>query len=114
MIEVKAVLKHARISPKKARLVANQIRNVSVDKAANILEFSKKKAAFLIKKLLMSAISNAEHNQGLDIDQLYISAIFVDEGPVMKRFDARAKGRSNRIMKYTSHMTIKVAEKNKS
>jgi large subunit ribosomal protein L22 len=105
-----AILKHARISPQKARLVADQVRMLPVGRALEILTFSNKKAAQLIKKVLDSAIANAEHNEGADIDELKVSAICVDCGPVLKRMHARAKGRGNRIVKRTSHITITVAE----
>ncbi|MBL8253281.1 MAG: 50S ribosomal protein L22 [Candidatus Competibacter sp.] len=105
-----AIMKHARISPQKARLVADQVRNLSVDRALRVLEFSNKKAAQLIKSVLESAIANAEHNEGADIDELKVAAIQVDGGPVFKRMHARAKGRGNRIVKRTSHITVTVAE----
>ena len=105
-----AILKHARISPQKARLVADQVRMLPVGRALEILTFSNKKAAQVIKKVLDSAIANAEHNEGADIDELKVSAIYVDCGPVLKRMHARAKGRGNRIVKRTSHITITVAE----
>ena len=105
-----AIMKHARISPQKARLVAGQVRNLSVDRALRVLEFSNKKAAQLIKSVLESAIANAEHNEGADIDELKVAAIQVDGGPVFKRMHARAKGRGNRIVKRTSHITVTVAE----
>ncbi len=105
-----AVLKHARISPQKARLVADQIRHLPVDRALQVLTFSNKKAAPLIKGVLESAIANAEHNEGADIDELKVSAVCVDCGPVLKRMHARAKGRGNRIVKRTSHITVTVAE----
>jgi large subunit ribosomal protein L22 len=105
-----AILKHARISPQKARLVADQIRNLPVDRALQVLTFSNKKAAPLIKGVLESAIANAEHNEGADIDELKVSAICVDCGPVLKRMHARAKGRGNRIVKRTSHITVTIAE----
>ena len=105
-----AILKHARIAPQKARLVADQVRMLPVGRALEILTFSNKKAAQLIKKVLDSAIANAEHNEGADIDELKVSAIYVDCGPVLKRMHARAKGRGNRIVKRTSHITITVAE----
>ncbi|QIV96617.1 LSU ribosomal protein L22P [Allofrancisella inopinata] len=111
-MEVQAKLKFARISAQKCRLVADQVRGLPVERALNILSFSNKKAAVLIKDVLNSAIANAEHNDGMDIDSLYVSTVFVDEGPTMKRFEARAKGRGNRILKRTSHITVKVAEKN--
>ncbi len=109
-MQVNASLRHARVSPQKARLVADQIRGLPVENALNVLAFSPKKAAGLIKKILDSAIANAEHNEGADVDELKVSAIFVNEGPVMKRLRARAKGRANRILKRTSHITVTVAD----
>ncbi|MEE9354849.1 MAG: 50S ribosomal protein L22 [Methylococcaceae bacterium] len=109
-METVAKLKHARISPQKARLVADQIRGMGVDRAINLLSFSTKKGADIIKKVLESAIANAEHNDGADIDELIVSTIHVDEGPLFKRFRARAKGRGNRILKRTSHITLAVEE----
>jgi large subunit ribosomal protein L22 len=110
-MEIPAQLRHAKLSAQKARLVADQVRGLPVEKAINLLAFSTKKASSLIKGVLSSAIANAEHNEGLDIDELYISSIYVDVGPTMKRFRARAKGRGNRILKRTCHITVKVAEK---
>jgi large subunit ribosomal protein L22 len=110
---MEAVAKHnfARISPQKARLVADLIRGKSVDQALEILTFSNKKAADLVKKVLESAIANAEHNEGADIDDLNVAKIFVDEGPVMKRIMPRAKGRADRILKRSSHITVVVADR---
>lgn len=110
---MEAIAKHnfARISPQKARLVADQIRGKSVDQALELLTFSNKKAAELIKKVLVSAIANAEHNEGADIDDLRVAKIFVDEGPVMKRIMPRAKGRADRILKRSSHITVVVADR---
>ncbi|EXJ13675.1 50S ribosomal protein L22 [Imhoffiella purpurea] len=105
-----ATLKYARISAQKARLVADLIRGRHVEEALNTLAFSTKKGAGLIKQVLESAIANAEHNEGADIDELKVAAIQVNEGPTMKRIHARAKGRANRIMKRTSHITLTVAE----
>jgi len=105
-----AKLRYARISPQKGRLVADQIRGLAVEKALNLLTFSDKKAAGMIKKVLDSAIANAENNEGADIDELRVKAICVDEGPVMKRLHARAKGRADRIIKRTSHITVTVAD----
>ena len=105
-----AKLRQARITPQKARLVADQIRGLPVDKAINLLTFSNKKAAGLIKKVLESAIANAEHNDGADVDELKVKTIMVDEGPIMKRFMPRARGRANQIFKRTSHVTIIVEE----
>lgn len=110
-MQVSATHKFARISPQKARLVADLIRGKNVEQAVNILQFSDKKAAALIKKVLNSAIANAENNNGMDIDELKVSSVFVNEGPVMKRMRARAKGRGNRILKRTSHITVTVGEK---
>ena len=105
-----AILKHARMAPQKMRLVADQIRGLPVDRALNILTFSNKKAATLIKKVLESAIANAEHNDGADIDDLKIKSIYVDPGPVAKRLRPRARGRADRILKRTSHLTVTVTE----
>ena len=109
-MEVAAKLKGARITAQKARLVADQVRGKSVEEALNILAFSEKKAAVLVKKVLDSAIANAEHNEGADIDELKVSTIFVDEGMTMKRIKPRAKGRADRISKRTCHITVKVAD----
>ncbi len=105
-----AKLTNAKISAQKVRLVADQIRSMPVERALDLLTFSNKKAATLVKKVLESAIANAEHNDGADIDELKVKTIFVDEGPTMKRWRARAKGRGNRILKRTSHITVTVAE----
>lgn len=105
-----AVLKMARLSPQKGRLVADQIRGMAVGDALNVLAFSNKKAAQIIKKVLESAIANAEHNDGADVDELKVSTIYVDEGPTLKRMRARAKGRGNRILKRTSHIRVEVSE----
>ncbi len=109
---MEVIAKHngANISAQKARLVADQIRGKSVGEALNILAFSTKKGAHLVKKVLESAIANAEHNEGADIDELRVSAVFVDEGMTMKRIRPRAKGRADRILKRTSHITVKVAD----
>ena len=107
-MEAKAILRTARISPQKARLVADQVRGMPVARAADLLQFSDKKAAAMIRKVLWSAISNAENNLGADIDELKITSIMVDEGPVLKRFMARAKGRGTRILKRTSHIFVVV------
>lgn len=109
-MEVAATLKGARLSAQKARLVADQIRGKSVDEALNQLSFSTRKGAAIVKKVLESAIANAEHNEGADIDELRVSTIFVDEGMTMKRIKPRAKGRADRILKRTCHITVKVAE----
>lgn len=106
-------MKTVHVSPQKARLVADQIRGLPVARALEILEFSTKKSAHYIRKTLESAIANAEHNEGADIDELKVATIMVDEGPVMKRWRARAKGRGTRIIKRTSHLTVTVAESTK-
>jgi len=109
-MEVAAKLKHARISPQKCRLVADQIRGLPVERALQVLTFSPKKAAAIVKKVLESAIANAEHNEGVDIDELKVNRVFVDEGPTYKRWQARAKGSVNHIFKRTSHITVTVAD----
>lgn len=109
-MQVKAQLKRANISAQKVRLVADQIRGMEVEKAEQLLSFSPKKAAHLLKKVLLSAVSNAEHNEGADIDELKVSVIYVDEGPTLKRSRARAKGRGTQILKRTSHITVEVAD----
>lgn len=109
-METSAKLKFSRVSPQKARLVADQVRGLPVEKALEILEFSPKKAAAIVRKVLDSAVANAEHNDGADIDALRVARIFVDEGPMLKRIRPRAKGRANRILKRTSHITVTVAE----
>ena len=109
-MEVAARLKGARISAQKARLVADQVRGMPVEEALNLLEFSPKKAAHIVKKILDSAIANAENNEGADVDELKISSIYVDEGMTMKRLRARAKGRADRILKRSCHITVKVAD----
>jgi large subunit ribosomal protein L22 len=106
----KATLKYARISPQKMRLVVDQIRGLPVDRALNILTFSNKKGADIVKKVLESAIANAEHNDGADIDELKVSSICVDQGPTLKRLRPRARGRADRIIKRMSHVTVTVAE----
>jgi large subunit ribosomal protein L22 len=109
-MEVSAKLKGARISAQKARLVADQIRGQAVGSALNTLTFSTKKGAHLVKKLLESAIANAEHNEGADVDELSVAKIFVDEGTTMKRIKPRAKGRADRIFKRSCHITLAVAD----
>ena len=107
-MQVDATLKYARVSAQKCRLVADQIRGAPVDRALQQLTFSHKKSAHLLKKVLESAIANAEHNEGADVDELKVTRIFVDEGPTQKRFRARAKGRANRVLKRSSHITVTV------
>lgn len=103
--------RQARCSAQKIRLIADLIRGKKVPKALNILSFNNKKSAFLVKKVLESAIANAEHNDGADIDKLKIIQIFVDEGSTMKRMMPRAKGRADRILKRTSHITVIVSDR---
>ncbi|AVI61723.1 MULTISPECIES: 50S ribosomal protein L22 [Halomonadaceae] len=110
-MEVTAKLRGARLSAQKARLVADQVRGKPVAEALDLLTFSPKKAAQLVKKVLQSAIANAEENNGMDIDELRVSTICVDEGMTLKRIKPRAKGRADRILKRTCHITVKVAEK---
>ncbi len=105
-----AKLRFARLSAQKGRLVADQIRGLPVERALDTLAFSKKKGAGLMKKVLDSAIANAENNEGADVDELTVKAVCVDEGPTMKRLRARAKGRGTRILKRTSHITVVVAD----
>nr|VFJ43354.1 MAG: LSU ribosomal protein L22P [Candidatus Kentron sp. DK]VFJ56778.1 MAG: LSU ribosomal protein L22P [Candidatus Kentron sp. DK] len=109
-MDVTARLKFTRTSPQKARLVADQIRGLPVGQAMDLLTFSKKKASGIIKKGLSSAIANAEHNEGVDIDKLRVGMICVDQGPTYKRIQARARGRASRILKRTSHISITVSE----
>ncbi|MDP1520166.1 50S ribosomal protein L22 [Porticoccus litoralis] len=109
-MEVAAKLRGVRLSAQKARLVADQVRGKAVEEALDILAFSPKKGAAIIKKVLESAIANAEHNEGADVDELRVSTIFVDEGTTMKRIKPRAKGRADRIFKRSCHITVKVAD----
>lgn len=108
--EARAILRSARISPQKARLVADQVRGLPVGRATDLLAFSDKKAAHLIRKVLLSAVANAENNVGADVDALKVASIFVDEGAILKRMQPRAKGRGSRISKRTSHITVVVGE----
>ena len=109
-MEVAAKLKGAQISAQKVRLVADQVRGLRVEEALGLLEFSSKKAAHIVKKVLDSAIANAENNEGADVDELEVSSIFVDEGMTMKRLRPRAKGRADRILKRSCLVTVKVAD----
>ncbi|GAB6888584.1 50S ribosomal protein L22 [Desulfothermus okinawensis JCM 13304] len=105
-MEAKATLKFVRISPRKARLVAKNVKNMPVEKALNILQFTPKKAAKIIYKVMYSALSNAENNYSMDVDRLYVKNILVNEGPTWKRIRPRAMGRATRILKRTSHITV--------
>ena len=107
----KATLRYARISPRKARLVADLIRGKKADEAKSILTFTPKKAARLMNKLLQSCVANAQHKPEVDEDNLYVKSVYVDGGPVWKRFMPRAMGRATRILKRTSHITIILDER---
>lgn len=109
-MDASAKLKFIRLSPQKARLVADQIRGLPVERAIDTLTFSKQRAAAILKKLLESAIANAEHNEGADIDELRVSEVCVDQGPTYKRMQPRARGRANRIVKRTSHIVLTVSD----
>ena len=109
-METKASLRGARLSAQKGRLVADQIRGLPVDRVLNVLQFSPKKGAVLIKKVLESAIANAEHNDGADIDALKVKTIYVERGAFLRRFQARAKGRGNRVLKHSCHIYITVGD----
>ncbi len=107
-METKAIVRGVRLSADKGRLVADLVRGKKVDQALNILAFTQKKAAGIVKKCLESAIANAEHNDGADIDELKVTSIYVEQGASLKRFSARAKGRGNRISKPTCHIFVTV------
>ena len=109
-METSAILRGVRLSPQKGRLVADQVRGKPVDQALNFLAFSPKKGAKIIRKVVESAIANAEHNDGADIDTLKVKSISVEEGMTLKRFEARAKGRGNRILRPTCHILVTVGE----
>lgn len=109
-MEAKAILRTVRISPQKARLVADLVRGLPVARASAELEFSPKRAAHIIRKVLLSAVANAEHNDGADVDELKVARIMVDEGPRLKRMQYRAKGRVARIIKRTAHITVVVGD----
>jgi len=109
-MEVAARLTGMQMSAQKVRLVADHIRGKGIEEALNILAFSNKKAADIVSKLLNSAIANAEHNEGADVDELVVSTIFVDEGRTLKRLRPRAKGRADRILKRSCHITVKVSD----
>jgi large subunit ribosomal protein L22 len=113
-MQTRASLRGVRLSAQKGRLVADLIRGLAVDKALNVLAFSPKKGAKIIKKVLESAIANAEHNDGADIDELKVQTIFVEQGSMLKRFQARAKGRGNRINKHSCHIFITVGDEAKA
>lgn len=112
-MNTKAVLRGVRLSAQKGRLVADQVRGLPVEKALDVLNFSPKKGATIIRKVLESAIANAEHNDGADIDELRVTAIHVEQGATLKRFTARAKGRGNRISKQTCHIYLTVGDQSR-
>jgi len=105
-MEARAVARFIRISPQKARLIMDEVRGKKVDEAIRLLSFSPKKGARIIKKLINSAVANAEANKEVDVDTLYIKRVYADQGPIMKRFQPRAMGRASRIKKRTSHLTV--------
>ena len=109
-METTAKLNGVRLSPQKGRLVADQIRGLQVEKALNLLAFSPKKGAVIMRKVLESAIANAEHNDGADIDELKVTRIYVEKGPVLKRVAARAKGRGVRVLKHSCHIHLTVGD----
>jgi large subunit ribosomal protein L22 len=109
-MQVAAKLKFARLSPQKCRLVCDQVRGLPIERALDVLKFSRKRSAAVLKKLLDSAIANAEHNHGADIDELKIATIYADQGPTYKRMQAKAKGRGARILKPTCHVTIVLSD----
>jgi len=112
-MQATAILKYVRVSAQKGRLVADQVRGLPVARALELLQFSPKKAAGHLRKVLESAIANAEHNEGADVDELKVATIQVDGGPTLRRFHARAKGRGARILKRTSHITVTVSDEKK-
>ena len=112
-MQATAILKYVRVSAQKGRLVADQVRGLPVARALELLQFSPKKAAGHLRKVLESAIANAEHNEGADVDELKVATIQVDGGPTLRRFHARAKGRGARILKRTSHITVVVSDEKK-
>jgi large subunit ribosomal protein L22 len=113
-MQATAILKYTRLSAQKGRLVADLIRGLPVARALEVLQFSPKKAARPLRKVLESAIANAEHNEGADVDELRVARVEIDGGPVLKRFHARAKGRGARILKRTSHITVTVTDQKKA
>ncbi len=113
-MQATAILKYVRVSAQKGRLVADQVRGLPVARALELLQFSPKKAAAHVRKVLESAIANAEHNEGADVDELKVASIQVDGGPTLRRFHSRAKGRGVRILKRTSHITVTVSDEKKA
>ena len=109
-MQTTAKLRGVRLSAQKGRLIADQIRGLQVEKALTLLNFSPKKGAVIMRKVLESAIANAEHNDGADIDELKVTRIYVEKGPVLKRFHARAKGRGVRVLKHSCHIHLTVGD----
>jgi len=109
-MQVAAKLKFTRLSPQKCRLVCDQVRGLPIERALDVLKFSRKRSAAVLKKVLDSAIANAEHNHGVDIDELKIAQVFADQGPTFKRMQAKAKGRGSRILKPTCHITVVLSD----
>lgn len=105
-MEVKAIARYVRVSPRKVRLVMDQVRGKRVEEALNILGFAPQRGAFLLRKVVQSAVANAEQNTNMDVDDLVIKRVYADEGPTLKRFRPRAQGRATRIRKRTSHLTV--------
>jgi large subunit ribosomal protein L22 len=110
-METNAVAKFVRISPRKIRLVMDQVRGKRVDEALNMLSFAPQKGALILKKLIDSAVANAEQNSGVDVDSLFVKRVYADEGPTLKRFRPRAQGRATKIRKRSSHLTVVLDEK---
>ncbi len=110
-METRAVAKHVRVSPQKTRLIMDQIKGMKVEAALNLLSFAPQKGAFILKKLINSAVANAEQNSDVDVDNLFIKSVFADQGPTLKRFRPRAMGRATKIRKRTSHLTVILDEK---
>ena len=110
-MEARAVAKYIRIPPRKVRLIMNEIRGKKVGEALNAVSFAPQKGAFILKKLISSAVANAENNFDMDVDKLYIKELYADEGPTLKRFRPRAMGRATRIRKRTSHLTVILDER---
>jgi large subunit ribosomal protein L22 len=110
-MEVKAVSKYVRISPQKVRVLVDAVKGKPVEPALDMLKFMPQKAAYIVEKLIRSALANADQNANVDVDTLVVRNIIADQGPVLKRFRARARGRGTRILKRTAHITVVLAEK---
>ncbi len=110
-MEIRAKARFVRISPQKIRLIMGQVRGKKVEEALNLLSFAPQRGARILKKLLDSAVSNAQQNADMDVDSLYIAKVYADEGPTLKRWRPRAQGRATRIRKRTSHLTVILGEK---